>query len=110
MVRLPETGWQCFHSCQGDELERPLPHPVEHHRSQFDPILSIPTDLGFLENKPGRFDGMPRIQGATMEVIEPLAVHSDRLHDALDIVVNKIPGNLGDADTLVQAWRLMQGR
>ena len=83
-------------------------------------VAGLAPQLGYVISKGGITTGTLLAEGLGLEAVQlegqllpglslvrPLSA-ADSEHPGLPIIT--FPGNLGDADTLVQAWRLMEGR
>src|SRR5262245_18041294 len=73
-----------------------LPHIINHFATEFYQMRVVITMFCFMQNKPGSFHGMTRIEGSPVDVIDDASVRGHRFHDALYIILYKKGFNLVD--------------
>ena len=56
-------------------------------------IITVP---GFMQNKPGAFNGMTRVEGTSIYMINDAAIGRHLFHHATNIIFNKISFYIAD--------------
>ena len=82
-----------------------LPHPVEHRRARLDEFGVTAAVFRLVQDEPRRLDGVPGREHPPVEVVDHLAVRTDRFHDGLVLGLHEVAADLVDRaiDVLVPA-------